>query len=913
MTPRRVLLLLNASSAVILLAVASSCGGGDSTNPGQTPTALIRVSGNSQSGTVGEVLANALVVKVVDAAGYGVPNVAVHWSVSSGGGSLNANSTVTDQTGQTLVTLTLGSAPGPNTVSASAAQLTPVVFTATAIGTPAQLSYSVQPTSVTAGAPIVQAVQVVVQDAVGNTVPNATNSVTLAITVGTGASGATLGGTLSQTAAGGVATFDNLTIDKSGSGYTLTATAPGLVSAVSTAFNVDVGPAAKLAIVAQPSDVSAGAAISPAVQVVVQDAQGNAVTIATNSVTLAITSGSGTPGATLGGTLTKTPVSGVAAFNNLTVDKSGSSYRLTATATGLTSVTTTPFDVNAGPATRMVFSVQPSDVMAGVTIAPAVQVVIQDAQGNLVITATDTIYVRFTVSYGATLSGTVKHVAVGGVATFNDLAIDKAHTGYQLFAISMDRDLGQVNSTSFAVNVGPPDRLTFLVQPRDMMAEVVFDSALQVVIQDNQGNRVTSSTASVTVAITSGTGAVGATLSGTPTRSADTGVATFGDLSIDSAGTGYTLTATSTGLTSDTTAAFRVIGPLFATLVSAAQYVFNCALVSGGAAYCWGYNGNGQLGNGSTTGTNAPVAVSGGLTFASLSSGGLHSCGVTSAGLAHCWGNGAYGQLGNGSLAENHTPVLVTDTLTFDFVSAGVYHTCGVTTTGAAYCWGDGGNVLGDSSGGTSTTPRRVAGGHVFASVSAGYIHSCGVRTDGAAYCWGDGQYGDLGNGSVSAANAPVPVSGGLTFAAVSAGDAPNSCGLTTGGAAYCWGQNQYGQLGDGSANPLSTTPVPVSGGLTFTAISAGSYHNCGLTAGGAMYCWGLNRFGQLGDGTTIDRNTPVLVSGGVTFTSVSAGRDHTCGLSSASIVYCWGYNLSGELGDRTTINRSVPVRVSGP
>ncbi len=430
------------AGSLLSLLIAWGCGG-DSTNLGNhAPTALIRVSGNTQSAGVGEALPNALVVKVVDAQGAGVPNVSVSWSVTSGGGNLSASSTPSDQNGQALVTLTLGATPGANSVSASAAQLPAVTFTATAIGPPAKLSYAVQPTSVTAGAPIVQAVQVLVQDVQGTTVPTATTSVTLAITSGTGASGATLGGTLTQTAAAGVATFNNLTVDKAATGYTLTATASGVTSAVSTAFDVNPGTAAKLAFSTQPTTAAAGAAISPAVQVLVQDPQGNTVTGATNSITLGIASGTGTSGATLGGTVTRAAVSGVATFSNLNINKSGIGYRLAATATSLTPVTSTLFDVMAGPATHLAFTVQPSDVIAGAPITPAVQVSILDASNNVVTTATDSIYANFSVSWGGTPSGTFRKKAINGVATFDDISIDKAHTDFRMQTFSLDRDLG---------------------------------------------------------------------------------------------------------------------------------------------------------------------------------------------------------------------------------------------------------------------------------------------------------------------------------------------------------------------------------------------------------------------------------------------------------------------------------------
>ena len=159
------------------------------------------------------------------------------------------------------------------------------------------------------------------------------------------------------------------------------------------------------------------------------------------------------------------------------------------------------------------------------------------------------------------------------------------------------------------------------------------------------------------------------------------------------------------------------------------------------------------------------------------------------------------------------------------------------------------------------TAPTKVVVAHV--SVSAGLSHTCGVTPSGATYCWGDNGYGELGNGTTTSSATPVAVSGGLTFAAVSADN--QTCGVTRSGAAYCWGQNRDGELGNGTETN-STTPVAVSGGLTFAVISAGVDHTCGVTSSGAAYCWGLNRNGQLGNGTETNSATPVAVSGGLTF-----------------------------------------------
>ena len=326
-----------------------------------------------------------------------------------------------------------------------------------------------------------------------------------------------------------------------------------------------------------------------------------------------------------------------------------------------------------------------------------------------------------------------------------------------------------------------------------------------------------------------------------------------------------------------------------------------------GAAECWGASYFGQLGNGPSGGaqlcgvagvtdllpcSTTPVTVSGGLTFASVSAGALHTCGVTSAGAVYCWGFNEGGQLGDN------------------------------TTTGPETC-----SAFGETFA-CSTVPDAVGGGLTFAMVSAGGAHTCGVTTTGAAYCWGSNGAGQLGDnapggpqqcgpaaGTFPCSMTPVPVAGGLSFASVTAG-ASYTCGLTTANVAYCWGENFGGQLGDGTTT-FASSPVAVLGGLSFTALSASasdSGHTCGVTTSGAAYCWGFGQSGELGAGPTITQSlTPVQVSGGLSFVAVSAGGFHTCGITSAPTLdtaYCWGANFQGQLGNGTTTSSSTPVQV---
>ena len=338
----------------------------------------------------------------------------------------------------------------------------------------------------------------------------------------------------------------------------------------------------------------------------------------------------------------------------------------------------------------------------------------------------------------------------------------------------------------------------------------------------------------------------------------------------------------------------------------------------------------------------APVTVmrSAPLTFAALSAGNHATCGITTAGAAHCWGDNFFGQLGTGEVGIGSgarpswtpaavAPLPVAGPLTFASVSAGAWHACGLLTDGAAYCWGQASlGRLGELgpfdeakcsiARQTETTevacvpaPIRVPGVPPFRALVAGGVHACGLTATGAAYCWGSDWYGAVGDGG-GATSRPLtatPVAGGHNFAALSAGGW-HTCGLTTEGKLYCWGFNYRGQLGDGSAVNRDI-PVPVAGDLTFRSVNAGESHTCGITTAGRAYCWGDNYYGQLGDGSQEERRAPSAVAGG-SFASVKAGSTHSCGLSPDGAAYCWGGGWDGALGEGSRSVRSSPVPVAG-
>src|SRR5450759_42716 len=341
-----------------------------------------------------------------------------------------------------------------------------------------------------------------------------------------------------------------------------------------------------------------------------------------------------------------------------------------------------------------------------------------------------------------------------------------------------------------------------------------------------------------------------------------------------------------------------------------------CALAPSGQAYCWGDNGNGQLGDNTTTDRSTPVAVQqGGVTFSSITAGLTYTCGLTSAGAAWCWGDNGQGRLGDNTTTERHLPVAVQQGgVTFTSITGGADHTCGLTSAGAAYCWGANWyGQLGDNTTTERDVPTAVQQGPVtFSSITAGDAHTCGLTGAGATYCWGINWAGQLGDNTTTERDVPTAVQQGpVTFSSITA-SYYHTCGLTSAGAAWCWGGNWYGELGDNTTTSRSAPVAVQQGGVTFTSITAGRNGSCGLTGAGAAWCWGANWNGQLGDNTTTGATTPVAVSGGLSWSMVASSEsgNHTCAVKlSSQLIYCWGYNGYGQIGDQTTTDRSSPIQ----
>jgi alpha-tubulin suppressor-like RCC1 family protein len=337
-----------------------------------------------------------------------------------------------------------------------------------------------------------------------------------------------------------------------------------------------------------------------------------------------------------------------------------------------------------------------------------------------------------------------------------------------------------------------------------------------------------------------------------------------------------------------------------------------CALATDGSALCWGVNANGEGGHSGGGAASSPVPVTGGHHFSQVAVGQGHVCGLE-AGAALCWGVNTSGELGNGGGPSTFVPTLVSGGLNLASIAAGGFVSCGLTQGGDAYCWGA--NTLGQLGNGSqsnSAVPVPVGGGRKFLSMAVGGEHVCAITTAHAAYCWGRDDQGQLGGdsasqqcGGIACATLPVAVLGGLSFEQITVGDA-HSCGLTTAGSVFCWGQRYLGQLGDGTRSLVDYAPLPVgvASPQSFVSVSAGVSSTCATASGGAAFCWGLSG-PWLGDTSTIPSlchgtsclPAPGLVEGGNQMRNVVTSGGHSCGLASSGLLYCWGYPVAGELG----------------
>jgi alpha-tubulin suppressor-like RCC1 family protein len=344
-----------------------------------------------------------------------------------------------------------------------------------------------------------------------------------------------------------------------------------------------------------------------------------------------------------------------------------------------------------------------------------------------------------------------------------------------------------------------------------------------------------------------------------------------------------------------------------------------------GTLRAWGLGGNGQLGNGGTRTSTVPVKVKlpAGTTITSVRAGCFHTLALTSTGQVLAWGSNASGELGDGTTQFRATPVKVhiPAGTTIKAIRAGCFHSLALTSTGQVLAWGL--NTNGELGNGTTTdshtpVPVSLPTGTTVKAISAGEAHSLALTSTGQVLAWGFNAVGQLGNASTTDSDIPVPVAlpTGIKVAGIAAGGL-HSLALTSTGQVLAWGFGLQGELGNGTTNNNSDTPVMVTlpPGTTVRQLSAGCEHSLALTSTGQVLAWGFNADGELGNDSTQDSDVPVMAAlpQGTTATEVSAGCNHSLALTGDGRVLAWGRNDDGELGNASTTSSDVPVQVNLP
>lgn len=357
--------------------------------------------------------------------------------------------------------------------------------------------------------------------------------------------------------------------------------------------------------------------------------------------------------------------------------------------------------------------------------------------------------------------------------------------------------------------------------------------------------------------------------------------------------------------------------PKYYTSIAAGD-ITNCALTASGSAYCWGVGQEGELGIAAPPQwVLTPVLVSGGYSFTKIAVGGYDGCGITKTSQLVCWGEDSYGEIGQGDTATMRLPTVVPLPEAADSVVVGYRSVCALGVSGTAYCWGDNSSgQLGDGSLNSRSVPAPVSTAVRFKQLAdLGAFAFCGVEATGAAWCWGDNSAGQLGSGGHTSQLTPGLVAGSHSFKSI-AGGVSHGCGLDGAGTAWCWGANDVGQIGDGTQQDR-LVPTAVAGGHVFASLSSGYGFEsmCALDEGGTMYCWGDDNYWELGVGTPTDAplqtceyadgffavcaTVPLQQRLRKPFVSSSIGGGWSdCGITLEGVAYCWGFGQYGALGD---------------
>lgn len=334
---------------------------------------------------------------------------------------------------------------------------------------------------------------------------------------------------------------------------------------------------------------------------------------------------------------------------------------------------------------------------------------------------------------------------------------------------------------------------------------------------------------------------------------------------------------------------------------------------SAGTLKCWGNNFYGQLGDNSQTDRLLPTVIDVGTVYTQVSVGSEHTCAITGTNVLKCWGRNGFGQLGLGTVVNSSVPVVVDAGTSYIALSVGGNTSCAIASGGQLKCWGyNGYGSIGDNTTANRAVPTDVNVGTLYKQVSTSGNTTCGITSTDALKCWGNNQYAQIGDGTTTQRTAPIVIDSGESYKKIVSSSIASffTCGLTTANKIKCWGTNQYGQLGDGTTSTRSL-PVTINASKNYSDLSVGYVHTCAIEdLSGQLYCWGKNEFGQLGDYTMTMQTSEVIGDTSKLYRAISLGYNYTCGRTNKNLLRCWGRNDFGQIGDGSSLDVLYPKSI---